>query len=440
MIALRYVPWGCPVYEADIFEDENTICLGVNSLQKDGQYGKVVIKRKIQTLATFYKDTLKLEDEKLVELIGKTTQYSKADFREKLGDLRLEGIKNAADAFYYNVAASKNPHLLKHTISLDYRFLYKYIDNLEEIEKLFSVMNNTDLIKLIENGDLEVNSGGKKAKQVIGVPLDIIDQMKELGIGVEINRVKKLIEDGYEADEIRKMFRFIEKLNMSRKTSIGRVLNDEDKSNSWAFESIMEAAEADGSKTFSKCLTYVLKETLMLTSFTKSKIYDMFRLYRDCYRMIGENNLETKLEHNIRLQHHFLARNLRILKNANSEKYAEAAKELNQNSMRVGRWLIKTPETARELVEIGVAHGNCLPTYVDRVADGKAILYAMYEDGEKIPRVVFEMTQGLDFVQVKTFNDRDVDDPEVIEALKVFQRELRKAQKGALNGREVLCS
>jgi hypothetical protein len=120
------------------------------------------------------------------------------------------------------------------------------------------------------------------------------------------------------------------------------------------------------------------------------------------------------------------------LQNSRSDEYALAAQKLNQKSRVVDGYLIKCPETDRELFDIGVRYNNCLPLYINKVIDDNAMIYSMYpvdvngEIIEKMPPVTFEVTPTLDFVQIKTFNDVDVYDEEILAVVKKWRTKIRK--------------
>jgi hypothetical protein len=102
--------------------------------------------------------------------------------------------------------------------------------------------------------------------------------------------------------------------------------------------------------------------------------------------------------------------------------------------MIMDKWLIKCPETETELFNIGDAYNDCLLIYRDKIIDNGAVIYSMYplDDNDNpmdcIPPVTFEVTPGLDFVQIKTFNDVDVTDKAVLETLNKWRTAIRRKE------------
>ena len=111
-----------------------------------------------------------------------------------------------------------------------------------------------------------------------------------------------------------------------------------------------------------------------------------------------------------------------------------AAQIINRNSRTVDGWLIKCPESEQELFDIGNRYNNCLPIYRDKVIDEGAIIYSMYKvdnDGnivDPMPPITFEVNYELDFIQIKTFNDVDVTDPDIINIIKKWRTQIRRQE------------
>lgn len=114
---------------------------------------------------------------------------------------------------------------------------------------------------------------------------------------------------------------------------------------------------------------------------------------------------------------------------------------INAYSAIIDGYLIQCPTTETELFKIGNEYNNCLPIYRDRIIDDGAVIYSIYkldDEGNKIedvPSVTFEVTWNFDFIQIKTFNDQDVCDPDILELLKKWQKTARKKKGEYENGK-----
>lgn len=298
-----------------------------------------------------------------------------------------------------------------------------YFDCLDVIESLCLQMSPGDVFLQMRGNALSVNSA-KKLKSAIGLPIDIVKTLDEWNLGRHVADFQRLVaEKKAEPNDIRRlfdMFKAINKIGRKRKIGWG--------SFSPYYEIDRLIAAVDLGCPFADAVDLIAREALMYTHvFTPYDLRDVVRRLYDVYKMLAPQGT-LKPRQNLEKWHFIVSRNNAIKKNSRAEEYTEAAKRINNASGVIGGYEIKCPETEDELFAIGEAYNNCLPTYRDRIIDEGAIIFSMYKVDkigniiEDIPSVTFEVTATGDFIQIKTFNDQDVDDPHIISILKEWRR------------------
>ena len=158
----------------------------------------------------------------------------------------------------------------------------------------------------------------------------------------------------------------------------------------------------------------------------------MLRTICDVFSMQKEAGVQSHyISQNIYKWHWITARNCKLIRESRQNEYLAAVEEINKYSMIVDDYLIRCPETEKELFEIGNRYNNCLPIYRDKIIDNGAIIYSMYpvKDGvvvDNMPPVTFEITKGFDLIQIKTFNDVDVEDVEILDTIKKWRQKAKR--------------
>ena len=88
--------------------------------------------------------------------------------------------------------------------------------------------------------------------------------------------------------------------------------------------------------------------------------------------------------------------------------------------------LVYVPDKASDLVEEGRNLHCCLGTYVDRIAEGKTLVFFVRRlNAPNDPFVAFEYVNG-DVVQCRANNNEDVKDAKIINFVDAFAERLRK--------------
>ena len=313
--------------------------------------------------------------------------------------------------------------------------LVNYLDDLDNIEKLCLTINPETVINQINSGTLQLFDGGKKLKSIIGLPLDVVAKIDEY-YGATMHSFQNYVKRGGSVEEIRTLFDWLEALKkLKRKRKV--CINVEVDSNALYYI----AKLLDMGCSLTDIMNVVTKEILMYRNGGEIDLEAILRTALDALSMQRKmDNNDTDIVQNIRKWHYIISRNFKILKDSRQDAYGAAVEKINVNSRIVDGWLIKCPTTERELFNIGARYNNCLPLYRDKIIDTNAIIYSMYpvnDDGEitnPMPPVTFEVTAGLDFVQIKTFNDADVTDEAIISVLKKWRTQIRQGRKETANG------
>ena len=321
------------------------------------------------------------------------------------------------------------PELMKH----EAYYLAKYIHDIDNIEKLCLTISEETVRKQVRESTLTFFEGGKKLKSIIGLPVDIASRIDEYGSGDVIHHFQKYVKNGIgNVDELRKM---LEWLDAMKKLGRKRKLDWYADIDSGTITLIGEILQYGC--TVTAIMNAVSREMFMYTTGSCFYINSTLRNIRDTFNMQREIGIDdTYINQNIEKWHFITARNCKIIKESRSEEYSVAAGIINRNSRIVDGWLIKCPDTERELFDIGNRYNNCLPIYRDKIIDSGAIIYSMYpvddENNvtEKMPPVTFEVNSVLDFIQIKTFNDVDVTDNSIIDVIKKWRTQIRRQERG----------
>lgn len=88
--------------------------------------------------------------------------------------------------------------------------------------------------------------------------------------------------------------------------------------------------------------------------------------------------------------------------------------------------LVYIPESAKDLVEQGRALHNCIGTYVDRIAEGKTLVFFVRRlEAPNTPFVAFEYVNG-EVVQCRADHNQNVEDAKIINFVDAFAERLRR--------------
>ena len=306
--------------------------------------------------------------------------------------------------------------------------LINYLDHLDTIENLCSVSEPTAIWNQIENQTLVLRSGSK-LKSKVGLPIDIIESLNSLGLDSHLSKVQGLVMDEkINPDQLRLSISMMEAIpRFKRKRKLNLSLGPDFRTSSF-FGDFLEAVENGLDPT--QIIESIGRENLMFHEFCEPcRLSNSLMSYiRDISVMMTKAGKQCYLEQNIDKWHAIVSRNMKVILEKHPEEYTEAVKEINKRSMIVDGYLIKCPETEDELVNIGMAYNNCLPTYRDRIINRTAIIYSVYKVGKEneIPEVTFEVTSNLEFVQIRTFNDANVEDETILDILKKWRTLARR--------------
>lgn len=307
-----------------------------------------------------------------------------------------------------------------------YGFL-NYLDNLDNIEKLCSTMNPRDILSQLHGKKLTFDSNGKKLKNIVGLPVDIMEQLNNLGMGHALYQIQECVKNQTATvDEVRLLLNFIEGYNVlaSKKRNslnlIGSVT---------FIESVCEAHRYG--MPLKEVVSCIAREILLYNGLDDCSPGRIAMNIRDIGKMLTDMNQEVKVQQNVSKWHFITSRNYQIFKKSRADEYATAASHLNARfAAKIGQYLIQCPDTEQELFNIGNKYSNCLPTYRDRIIDENVKIFSLYQLNDAgnviddIPSVTFEVNDNLDFIQIKTFFDADVTDPAIISVIKEWRRKV----------------
>lgn len=352
--------------------------------------------------------------------------------KEKFDSVVIES-SDAVEDFIRRIVFIKNKRLfkvgaciLKHNV-ID---LIEYLDDIDTIEKYCLVMDPDSVRRQLDDGTFKIYGSGKKLRNIMGIPTDIVTRINEYGSADAIPSFQNyLAEEKGSADEIRHMLDWLDALKvLSRKRKI-------------TFEAGIDTGTInkianiiDYGCSITSVINSVSREILMFGA-DDGSVNDLLREIADTLSMLEKAGFSTnKIGQNLSKWHYITSRNCKIISAPRVEEYTAAVAKINKRSMIMDKWLIKCPETETELFNIGDAYNDCLLIYRDKIIDNGAIIYSMYplDDNDNpmdcIPPVTFEVTPGLDFVQIKTFNDVDVTDKAVLETLNKWRTAIRRKE------------
>lgn len=401
----------------------------------------------------FNKQSLEIDDEETLLALAEMERYCPSDENFKALDriLSLKFDKYEEHALVYNgvtidvndvvstfirrVVFFKNKRLFKlapEMMQHDAHYLAKYLNDIDNIEKLLLTISEDSVRKQVRDRTLTFFDGGKKLKSIVGLPIDIISAIDAYGSGDVIHYFQNYVKSGVgNVDEIRKMLEWLDAIKkLNRKRKISWYVNIDSGTISLIGEIIALGC------SITSVINACSKEMLMYSVDQTFDLDAALRTIRDTIQMQREIGIDDNyINQNLYKWHFITARNCKILKVSRQDEYLLAAQIINRNSRKVDSWLIKCPESEQELFDIGNQYNNCLPIYRDKVIDEGAIIYSMYKvdnDGnivDPMPPITFEVNNNLDFIQIKTFNDADVTDPAIINTIKKWRTQIRKQER-----------
>lgn len=198
------------------------------------------------------------------------------------------------------------------------------------------------------------------------------------------------------------------------------------------YNKILELAKVVG-VTWNKMLAYLNKSEINCYEYShylsvaKELGYDI----KDSYYSMPKNfrTADTKIteEHNKKLDEERIAKlsakDVLIKKVSDGLRQMPGLQEFLNGSNGL---LVYIPESAKDLVEEGRAQNNCIGTYVDRIANGKTMVFFVRRlNDPTAPFVDFEYYNG-EVVQCRYNHNVAVKDTEIIDFVNRFADVLRK--------------
>lgn len=415
---------------------------------EDG-YCEVTCTADFLTISTYDKTTKETTNACILECLANCNRYYYGG--EKNAEMLKQYFKDIFEIEYELHILDGAPVLdyIRRIIFLKHKPLFKkfatelhmnaecfveYFNNLEDVEKLASIMKPDAIVRQMKDKTLKFNDG-KKLKQLIGVPVDVIKELNSYGVGHRMPVFQTYLNERGSIDDVRKLFAWLnalKKLNRKRKMSVDVTVD------TTVVGRICDILQYGAS--IPNLMSVVSREILMYQTISHIDLSDILRNIKDTLSMLDKIGYSDRtINQNVDKWHFITARNCKLISDSREDEYTAAVKLINEKSTIVDGYLIKCPETERELFDIGNAYNNCLPIYRDKIIDEGAIIYSMYtadETGryEAIPSITFEVTKDYDFVQIKTFNDADVEDETIMQILKKWRKFARKEEK---NGQKV---
>lgn len=156
----------------------------------------------------------------------------------------------------------------------------------------------------------------------------------------------------------------------------------------------------------------------------------IFSHYVDAIKMLPAEaaaNPKYYRTNDVERYHGITTRNSSILQKPREEEFKLAAEKLRKLKYDDGTYIFAPFQTEEELFFVGQQYNNCLPVYRDKIIDDGAVLVCAYKksaDGgkEECPDFVFEVTPHLDVLEISSYNNEEVRDPDKIEAVRAFRK------------------
>lgn len=155
----------------------------------------------------------------------------------------------------------------------------------------------------------------------------------------------------------------------------------------------------------------------------------IFSHYMDAINMLPkEHVVEPKYyrTNDVERYHGITTRNCKIFQVPRPAEFKAAATRLRKLHYDNGEYVFSPFQTEEELFFVGQQYNNCLPIYRDKIIDDGAILVCAYKKTpnglEECPDFVFEVTPHLDVLEISTYNNEEVKDPDKIEAVREFRK------------------
>ena len=300
-------------------------------------------------------------------------------------------------------------------------------------DKIFSAMG-PDYFYSQMSGEygLVINSNGKKARQLIGLPERVMSYLKINSVaGLDVAFRTICEEDANEGIVLLDYFQKVDNLKTFKKS--------EDKTAEAQFiRNLAQAKEIRPEIKPSRLLRYLIKQRFAysfmqyapLSWGSQTNMREVFlipnselKTYVDYLNMSSKNS--ELYPRNLVAAHNVCVRNAQILNSQNlAKQYEEAVKTLEPYCYEKKDYLITYPKTINELVMEGNELEHCVATYASTIAKGSTKVFCLRKaDEPTVPFVTIEVDNDNNIVQVKEKYDLDVTDPEVLEFLKKWRKE-----------------
>jgi hypothetical protein len=158
-------------------------------------------------------------------------------------------------------------------------------------------------------------------------------------------------------------------------------------------------------------------------------IKSIFSHYMDAINMLSADKIANPKYYrtnDVERYHGITLRNSVIFDKPRADEFKAAAIKLRKLKYDDGTYLFKPFDTEEELFFVGQQYNNCLPIYRDKIIDNGAVLVCAYRKTdfgiEECPDFVFEVTPYLDVLEISTYNNEEVVDPDRVEAVRNFRK------------------
>ena len=155
----------------------------------------------------------------------------------------------------------------------------------------------------------------------------------------------------------------------------------------------------------------------------------IFSHYMDAINMLPKDKVTNPKYYrtsDVERYHGITSRNCKIFQSPREDEFKLAATRLRKLKYDDGEYVFSPFQTEEELFFVGQQYNNCLPVYRDKIIDDGAVLVCAYKKTplgvEDCPDFVFEVTPHLDVLEISTYNNEEVTDPDKLESVRNFRK------------------
>jgi hypothetical protein len=305
---------------------------------------------------------------------------------------------------------------------------YANVEDALNLEKIISGTDKRTFLSLISDAHFEL-SNGRKLKQILEVPQQIINFLNENQLSSTVTSFKIICAD--DPNEGIYLIDYFKKLANIKNF---KTFKGDEYGNASSFIQKIADIKLKSSIKLNVLIPYLIKQKLHYGMhqfqhryYARTNVRELFlppieeaRTYYDYVNLGGTEQTPYILK----IAHDSLVKNSRYLKMPKvSEKIAARSSEFEKYEFSDKEFTITYPKSVEDLVDEGKALCHCVASYSIPVAEGLTRVFFVRKNNDlETPFVTVELDNEDQIVQTKEKYDIDVTDVDVLNFLKKWKK------------------